>query len=104
MDDPSATSFGLGAPTTKKDHRKFDKERPKPFLDINDFLYYMDEAIPGERPEIVDDIVWHLTGCELAPVKQSIREEDEFPMSKALMPDHHNDEELANYKKQFMKP
>ena len=103
MDDQGASNFGPGAPTVKKDHRKFDKEKPKPFLDWNDFLYYMDESIQGDRPEIIDDIVYHLTGVELVPLKQSIREEDEFPMSKALMPDHHNDEELANHKKTIAK-
>ena len=32
-------------PVPKKDHRKYDKERPKPYLDWNDFLSYMDEHL-----------------------------------------------------------
>jgi hypothetical protein len=36
----------LGAePVQKKDHRRYDKERPKPYLDWNDFLSYMDEHL-----------------------------------------------------------
>lgn len=46
----------------KRDHRKFDKERPKPFLDMSDFVGAMDELIEGDRPEIVDNLVEHLTG------------------------------------------
>ena len=87
----------------KKDHRKFDKERPKPFLDWNDFLHYMDDAFQGDRPEIVDDLVYHLTGIEIAPAKQSIREEDEYKHKRPTIPKADNDEIIADYKKQFPK-
>jgi Ca2+-binding EF-hand superfamily protein len=51
----------------------------------------------------VDDIVFHLTGIELQPVKQSIREEDEFRFKKVVLPTAHDDEDLANYKKHLVK-
>ena len=49
----------------KRDHRKFDKEKPKPFLDWTDFMGAMDELIEGDRPEIVDNLVEHLTGLSI---------------------------------------
>ena len=45
---------------------------------MNDFTAAMDELIEGDRPEIVDNLVEHLTGVQMQQVKQSIREEDEF--------------------------
>jgi hypothetical protein len=43
MDDTLSGGFLGSGPAQKKDHRKFDKDRPKPYLDWNDFLSYMDE-------------------------------------------------------------
>ena len=96
MEDTNPGGFTL-QPVQKRDHRKFDKEKPKPFLDMNDFTAAMDELIEGDRPEIVDNLVEHLTGVQLHPVKQSIREEDEFAFKTPIMPDKNNDEELGNY-------
>jgi len=48
--------------------------------------------------------VYHLTGVELAPVKQSIREEDEYKLDKTVMPSAHSNEELADVKKTTPKP
>ena len=36
MDDPRETGF-IKTPVKKPDHRKYDRERPKPYLDWNDF-------------------------------------------------------------------
>jgi len=70
MDDSAANKFaGLSKIGSKKDHRKFDKDRPKPFLDENEFCAAMEEWLDGERPAIVDDIILHLTGVELTQVK-----------------------------------
>ena len=88
----------------QRDHRKYDKDRPKPYLDWNDFYTFMDENLEDDRPSIIDDIVYHLTGVELAPVKQAIREEDEYKQGKIVMPTAHNDEELASFKKTTPKP
>jgi len=96
--------FLLQAPAPKKDHRRFDKEKPRTFLDLNDFMFYMDETFEGERPELIDDLVYHLTGVEMMPMKQSIREDDEFIVKKPTMPKADNDEQLLDYKKQFPKP
>ena len=65
-------------PLPKRDHRKFDRERPRQYLDWNDFQTYMEDAFEGDRPEIIDDLVKYLTGIDLKSTKQSIREEDEF--------------------------
>lgn len=70
MDDSGANKFaGLSKLGSKKDHRKFDKDRPKPYLDENEFCAAMEEWLDGERPAIVDDIILHLTGVELTQVK-----------------------------------
>ena len=53
----------------KRDHRRFDKEKPKPYLDWSDFYNFMDDQLDGERPGIIDDIIRHLTGVELTAVK-----------------------------------
>jgi len=90
-------------PAPKRDHRKFDKENPVPYLDLSDFMQFMDEAFEGERPELVDDLVFHLTGVEMVPMKQSIREDEEFVNRKPVMPRPDNDENLAEFKKQFPK-
>lgn len=104
MDDTATVGFLGPDPPQKRDHRKFDKDRPRPYLDWNEFHAFMDEHIEEDRPAIVDDIILHLTGVELAPVKQAIREEDEFKQGKIVMPTAHNDEELANLKKTTPKP
>ena len=65
-------------PLPKRDHRKFDRERPKQYMDWNDFQTYMEDAFEGDRPEIIDDLVKYLTGIDLKSAKQSIREEDEY--------------------------
>lgn len=76
MDESSFTPFTSGGASQRvhlKDHRKFDKDKPKPYLDWNDFLAYMtgDQALVSvaggdnnERPSIVNDIIQHLTGIE----------------------------------------
>lgn len=100
----AASSKGFFAPPTqKKDHRKFDKEKPKPFLDWNDFLHYMDEAFEGDRPEIIDDLIYHLSGIEMAPAKQSIREEDEYAFKKPMISKGDNDEVIQELRKQLSK-
>ena len=45
-----------------------------------------------------------MTGIEFQPVKQSIREEDELALQKPIIPTYHNNEQLAEYKKQLAKP
>lgn len=116
MDDTPSSGFMFsgamgGAGGKQRDHRKFDKEKPKPYLDFPEFLAYMLEdqspsagGVEGERPIIVDDIVHHLTGIEFQPVKQSIREEDEFAQKKPMMLTYHNSEALAEFKKDLNKP
>lgn len=105
MEETASGGFlGPEPPQKMKDHRRFDKDRPKPYLDFNDFFAYMDENLEDDRPAIVDDVVFHLTGVELAPVKQTIKEEDEYKQTKIVMPTAHNDEELANLKKSTPKP
>jgi len=64
MDDSNQGSFAA-MQVQKRDHRKYDKERPKPYLDFNDFLVAIGELIEGERPEIVDNLVEHLTGIQM---------------------------------------
>lgn len=61
MEETNQNGFA-GIPAQKRDHRKYDRERPRPFLDWSDFLGAMDELIGGDRPEIVDNLVEHLTG------------------------------------------
>ena len=56
-------------PVPKRDHRKFDKDNPMPYLDFNDFMGFMDDAFEGDRPELCDDLVFHLTGVEMKPMK-----------------------------------
>ena len=68
----------IQAPQPKRDHRKFDRERPRQYLDWNDFQTYMEDAFEGDRPEIIDDLIKYLTGIDLKSAKQFIREEDEF--------------------------
>ena len=86
-------------PTKRPDHRKFIVASKRPFLNLEDFMFYMDEAFEGERPELIDDLVHHLTGVEMQPMKQSIREDDEFSIKKPIMPRPDNDfEELQNWK------
>ena len=63
----------------------------------------MDEVIEGDRPEIVDNLVEHLTGVQMQQVKLSIREEDEFAFKVPVMPEKNNDDDLANYHKVFNK-
>ena len=116
MDDAAgASNFAFsgamaGSGGKQRDHRKFDKEKPRPYLDFPEFLAYMLEdpspaagGAEGERPILVDDIVHHLTGIEFQPVKQSIREEDEFAFKKPLMPDYRTNDALAEFKKLFGK-
>jgi len=93
----------LMPPVPKRDHRKFDKEKPMPYLDLHDFMQFMDEAFEGERPELVDDLVYHLTGVEMMPMKQSIREDDEFANRRPNFPNHTNDESMMEYKRVFKK-
>ena len=40
-----STARQLRDPRKPQDHRKYDKEKPKPFLDFNDFLAYMLEDL-----------------------------------------------------------
>lgn len=61
----------------------------------------MDEIYDGERPEIIDNLVEHLTGIKYEPVKQSIREGEEF--KAPTMPKAANDDELGNFKKSLSK-
>ena len=98
MDDGSPANF-IQPPTQKRDHRKYDKERPKPHLDWSDFLACADELIEGDRPEIVDNLVEHLTGVRLEAVKQRISEEEEYTGKLPVMPRANNDDQLADYKK-----
>ena len=78
----------IQAPQPKRDHRKYDRERPKQYLDWNDFQTYMEDAFEGDRPEIIDDLVKYLTGIDLKSAKQSIREEDEFKTMAVQIPNH----------------
>ena len=87
----------LGPPVPRKDHRKFDKDsKGKPYLDLKEFMSYMDETF-DERPELVDDLVLHLTGVEM-PVQQTIREQDELAGKKPQIPDYSNNEFLGELK------
>ena len=61
MDETNQSGFAV-LPVQKRDHRKYDKEKPKPYLDMSDFTAALDELIEGDRPEIVDNLVEHLTG------------------------------------------
>ena len=58
----------------------------------------MDENTEGERPELIDDLVQHLTGVSMTSQKQLIREDDEFLIKKPMMPKIDDFEELVNYK------
>ena len=40
-----------------------------PYLDFQDFMYYMDDVFEGDRPELCDDLVFHLTGVEMKQTK-----------------------------------
>ena len=64
---------------------------------MNDFLNAMDDIIPGDRPEIVDNLIEHLTGVQMQQVKQSIREEDEFAFKVPIFPDKSNDDDLGKH-------
>ena len=37
------------------------KEAEEIYLDFQDYLHYV-ESDPGERPEVIDDLIFHLTG------------------------------------------
>ena len=77
MDEASFVQAGtisgrVRDPRKHLDHRKYDKDKPKPYLDWSEFLAYMLEdqqssATSGsdsERPAIVADIIHHLTGIQ----------------------------------------
>ena len=84
----------LATPSKRPDHRKTYKANSKVFLTEQDFLSYMDEMFEGERPELIDDLVYHMTGVEMVPIKQSIREDDEFLIKKPIMPNADNNDDV----------
>ena len=49
----------LGA--EKRDISRMEKEAEH-YLDFQDYLHYV-ESDPGERPEVIDDLIFHLTGA-----------------------------------------
>ena len=57
----------------------------------------------GERPKIIEDLIYHLTGVKLVSPQQQIREEDEFTVKRATVPKATDDEELAHIKKNMHK-
>lgn len=71
-------------------------------MEKEDFFYYMDDVF-GERPELIDDLVYHLTGIEMLPVKQFISENAELELKKPCMPKADNDENLAELKRKLGK-
>ena len=57
----------------------------------------------GERPKIIEDLIYHLTGVKLVSPQQQIREEDEFTVKRATVPKAPDDEDLAHIKKNMHK-
>ena len=71
-------------------------------MDFNDFMEHVGMRL-GERPRIIDDIIYHLTGRWLTENGQKIDEKDEFKEKKAIIPKAVDDEELNNMKKSMKK-
>ena len=56
-----------------------------------------------ERPEILDDIVLHLTGITLSQTKQAIREDEEYAVKTVSKPNHNTDDNLKEKKNELPK-
>ena len=102
MDDSSGIGFGGPPPPgNKRDHRKFDSDNPKDYLNWKEFVALMEEQLDGDRLPLIDDLIYYLTGVKLAPAKERIREEEEHKPTKPVLPTHQTDEDLNAFKKSF---
>ena len=83
---PGIGNYGPSPPAAKKDHRKFDNDNPRDYLNWKDFKDLMEEQLDGDRLDLIDDLIYYLTGVKLAPAKERIHEEEEHKPIKPVMP------------------
>ena len=66
-------------------------------MDFYEFMDYVGNRL-GDRPKIIDDLIFHLSGRQLSELNQRINEHEELE-KKVTIPNKEEDEELIEMKK-----